>query len=178
MMFPGKETGMPRSPLAASALSLARRSPRRRAQLPGRRAARAAGRFTWTAGRAVLAAALATCLGSLGGCGSGGHRPVGGAATESVLHACGTARTAANVPVRVQVSRGSVACATALRVERDYATAIRDGKAPGNGGGGPVTVDGWTCRGYSTPQVLRTGKASACTEGRNRIVAVLPQPPG
>jgi hypothetical protein len=89
---------------------------------------------------------------------------------------CGTTRTAANVPVHIQIKRGHVSCATALTVERDYATAILHGKAPGNGGGGPVSVKGWTCEGFSTPQVLRTGQASKCVEGRREILAILPAP--
>ena len=46
---------------------------------------------------------------------------------------CGTTRTAANVPVNIQVKRGQVSCSTALKVERAYAAAILAGKAPGCG---------------------------------------------
>jgi hypothetical protein len=89
---------------------------------------------------------------------------------------CGTTRTAANVPVHIQIKHGSVSCATALTVERDYAVAILHGKAPGNGGGGPVSVKGWTCEGFSTPQVLKTGQASKCVQGSDEILAILPAP--
>jgi hypothetical protein len=89
---------------------------------------------------------------------------------------CGTTRTAANVPVHIQIKHGHVSCATALTVERDYASAILRGKAPGNGGGGPVSIKGWTCEGFSTPQVLRTGQASKCVDGSREILAILPAP--
>jgi hypothetical protein len=42
------------------------------------------------------------------------------------------------------VEKGTVACATAATVERDYAAMIAGGRVRGNGGGAPVTVDGWT----------------------------------
>ena len=47
---------------------------------------------------------------------------------------------------------------------------------PGNGGGAPVVVSGWTCQGYDTPEVLRTGNASQCRSGGNAILAVLAVP--
>lgn len=107
------------------------------------------------------------------GCGSSRH-PAAKAAKAVGPTACGTTRTAAHVPVRIQISRGTVSCRTAMTVERDYARAIIDGKAPGNGGGGPVRIDGWTCQGFATPQVLRTGQTSKCVDGSKEILAVLP----
>lgn len=92
------------------------------------------------------------------------------------MKACGDTRTGVNVPVAVTVTRGSVDCATALRVEREYAAAIRAGELRGNGGGAPVTVDGWTCAAYPTAQVLRTGEASECHTASAEVVAVLPPP--
>jgi hypothetical protein len=86
---------------------------------------------------------------------------------------CGLARTAANVPVHVEVVMGHLSCSTALSVEKKYASAIRSGLAPGNGGGGPVKVSGWTCEGYATPVVLHTGKASKCVDGSDEILAIL-----
>ena len=86
---------------------------------------------------------------------------------------CGTTRTGANVPVQIKVSKGTVDCATVLHVEGGYATMIRAGHVPGNGGGAPVAVDGWTCQGYPTPVVLRTGDASECHTGSAEVVAVL-----
>ena len=107
-------------------------------------------------------------------CGGGG----GGAVSHAVARkpvACGTAHTSAGVPVHIQIRRGRVSCTTAMTVEKDYARAVAAGRAPGNGGGGPVKVTGgWTCRGYTTPVVLKTGDASSCRQGAREILAVLP----
>jgi hypothetical protein len=105
--------------------------------------------------------------------------PAGAAATggqAAAGQACGTVDTAAHVPVTVEVPPGTVGCATALRVQADYTRKISAGEAPGNGGGGPVPVDGWICEGYPTPQVLRTGRASVCRRGSVQFYAVLPAP--
>jgi len=124
----------------------------------GGRAARVAG----------LLALLAAGAGLPAGCGS--------AAGAGPGTSCGTTRTAANVPVIIKVTRGTVNCGTALRVENEYAAKIRAGQVPGNGGGAPVTVNGWTCQGYPTPEVLSTGKASQCHTSGAAIIAVLPVP--
>ena len=89
---------------------------------------------------------------------------------------CGTTHTAAGVPVVIKVAKGSVECKTAIQVENDYAARISSGQVPGNGGGAPVVVNGWTCQGYDTPEVLRTGNASQCRSGGNAILAVLAVP--
>jgi hypothetical protein len=102
------------------------------------------------------------------GCGSG--------TKSSAAVSCGTTRTAANVPVHIQVVRGQVSCTTALQVERDYAQDIESGKVPGTGGGAPVQVQGWTCQGFTTPVVLKTGDASKCVRGGSEILAILPTP--
>ncbi len=131
----------------------------------GGRSIRARARPRARAGGMVLVALL---LALVVGCGSAPAKP------KNKVTACGTARTAANVPIRVEVTSGSVSCATALSIERKYAEAIRSGLAPGNGGGGPVKVNGWTCEGYATPVVLRTGKASRCVKDGAEILAILP----
>ena len=87
---------------------------------------------------------------------------------------CGSTQSAAGVPVVIKVIKGSVACSTALSVENRYAALVKSGAVRGNGGGGPVSVNGWTCQGYLTPQILATGDASQCHNGSMRIVAVLP----
>ena len=69
-------------------------------------------------------------------------------------------------------------CTTAMKIERAYAAALASGHAPGNGGGGPVSVQGWVCTGYDTPQILRTGDASKCSKGPSEILAVLAMPSG
>ena len=80
------------------------------------------------------------------------------------------------MPVIIKVAKGSVNCKTAMQVENEYAARIRDGQVPGNGGGAPVVVSGWTCQGYNTPEVLSTGNASQCHTGGTTILAVLPVP--
>lgn len=120
-------------------------------------------------GLAVLVTAAAT------GCGGIGQQSPGPAARARVT-ACGTAKTAAAVPVRVEIVRGHLDCARARAIVRAYADAVRSGLAPGNGGGGPVTVQGWTCQGFATPIVLRTGKTSKCVRSGVEILEVLPPP--
>ena len=126
-------------------------------------------------------AAAAAVLLAVAGCGSAATSsspPAGSGATGSAagMTVCGTTRTAANVPVHIQIARGQVSCATALKVERDYAKAILSGDVPGTGGGAPVRVRGWTCQGFTTPVVLKTGQASKCVLGSKQILAVLPAP--
>ena len=86
---------------------------------------------------------------------------------------CGRARTAAGVPVDVEIV-GRANCHAAMTVERDYSRALASGKVLGNGGGAPVTIQGWICQGYDTPTVLTTGHASACRKHGSQILAVLP----
>ena len=124
----------------------------------------------------LLAAALAAAVTGCGAHASGKRPETGGPTVKTKVTICGTARSAANVPVSVEIASGSVSCNVAMRIERNYARAIRDGKAPGNGGGGPVLVQGWTCEGFTTPVVLKTGKASKCVRAREEILAVLPAP--
>src|SRR5487761_1239022 len=86
---------------------------------------------------------------------------------------CGTPRTAANVPIIVEVEKGSAPCQLAMQVQSGYTARVRAGRVRGNGGGAPVQVDGWTCQGQDTPTTVQTGEASACRKGPTEIVAVL-----
>jgi hypothetical protein len=122
------------------------------------------------AGSLALLALLADGAGLLAGCGSATAAGAGPGAS------CGTTHTAANVPVVIKVAKGTVNCGTALQVENVYAAKIRDGQVQGNGGGAPVAVNGWTCQGYPTPEVLSTGNASQCHTASAAIVAVLAIP--
>jgi hypothetical protein len=131
---------------------------------------RAGGQACIRTGRIVTLVLLLTAAAA--GCSHSGSPPPGAATVTS----CGTAKTAADVPVKVEVARGHVPCRTAKTVEADYASAIRSGKAPGNGGGGPVKVKGWTCQGFATPIVLHTGKASKCVRDGDEILEILPPP--
>lgn len=119
----------------------------------------------------ALTAAAAGCSRSS----AGGH-PSGDSSPHYVA-SCGTAKSAAGVPVQVKVASGHTSCSTAKSVEAAYATAIRSGRAPGNGGGGPVRVQGWTCQGFDTPVVLNTGEASKCVKDGDEILEILPPVP-
>ncbi len=121
---------------------------------------------------ALAAVALVT------GCAAGTAGSAGGSppAARPAGRPCGSSRTAAGVKVLIMVEQGQVACSVAQAVEKAYTEAIASGKVPGNGGGAPVTVQGWVCQGFNTPEVLRTGNASRCTRAGSRILAVLPQP--
>jgi hypothetical protein len=82
------------------------------------------------------------------------------------------------VPVIIEVTKGDVGCSTALSIETSYAALIKNGDVRGTGGGAPVTISGWTCQGYSTPQILQTGDTSQCHTATAQILAVLPVPTG
>ena len=124
---------------------------------------------TSRAGTVVLAAAFAAL--ALAGCGNSAK-----AKSVTSVQSCGTSRTSANVPVQVEVYRGQVSCAVAMTVEKSYAAAIVAGRAPGNGGGGPVTVNGWKCQGFPTPELLKTGDASKCLKDGAEILEILKTP--
>ena len=131
---------------------------------------------------AVLAA-LTGC--ALMGCGAGGSAKPAAATSAAPSpvpaatgHQCGTGKTAAGVPILVEIGHGPVGCAAAMKIERDYAAALASGQAPGNGGGGPVSVKDWVCAGFNTPQILRTGDTSKCSKGPSEILAVLAMPSG
>ena len=132
--------------------------------------------------RAAAAFVMAVITaGAVAGCGSTPGKPSGtqgGTAPSSGPSAtqCGTVRTAAGVPVVIDVQHGSTPCGDALTVERAYTRAVASGKVRGNGGGAPVTIKGWVCQGFPTPQVLATGHASACHKNGAEILAVLPTP--
>lgn len=137
-------------------------------------------RWTRTVSSIAVTAVLLTVL--VTGCGSAGSpsSKSTGAPAKSPgtvgMTACGMTKTAANVPVHIQIARGQVSCATALAIERDYAKAIASGQVAGTGGGAPVHVQGWTCQGFATPVVLKTGEASKCVSGGTEILAILPAP--
>jgi len=100
------------------------------------------------AGLAVLAVAV------LAGCSTA-------ASAGATGTSCGKTRTGVNVPVAIMAGKGTVNCATALRVEQGYAAAIGAGDLRGNGGGAPATVDGWTWE---------------CHTASAEVVSVLPLP--
>jgi hypothetical protein len=119
-------------------------------------------------------AALALVAGCSAASGSGTPAPA--ASSRPPGRNCGNGRTAAGVKVLIMVVRGPAPCATARLVEQRYASALASGEVAGNGGGAPVTLHGWVCQGFSTPEVLRTGNTSRCRKSGSEILAVLPTP--
>jgi hypothetical protein len=122
----------------------------------------------------VSTVAVAGLVGLLAACSSASaaHSPSPGTPGSS----CGTMRTGVNVPSVIKVVKGTVNCGTVLSVENEYSRMIKAGKVRGNGGGAPVQVNGWTCQGYPTPELLRTGNASECHTGSAEVVAELALP--
>lgn len=120
---------------------------------------------------AALGLAVVVMAGTLALSGCGGTK-----SNAAGIQDCGASQTAAHVPVEVKIYRGTVSCAAAMSVEKSYAKAIQEGNAPGAGGAGPVTVGGWTCQGFSTPQLLKTGDTSKCVKKGTEIVEVLKTP--
>src|ERR1700722_7720812 len=98
--------------------------------------------------RAVAAFLLAALTaGAAAGCGpnkgsSSGQS--GGSPAAAPVAQCGKAHTAGGVPVEIDVQKGSASCGTAMAVERAYTRAVASGRVAGNGGGAPVTIQGWT----------------------------------
>jgi hypothetical protein len=122
-------------------------------------------------------AGLLVCAAGLLAGGAGCSSAAGHSSAATAGATCGSTRTAVDVPVLIKVAKGTVNCGVAMRVENEYAAKVRDGQVAGTGGGAPVTVNGWTCQGYSTPELLSTGIASQCHTGSDAIVAVLPPVP-
>jgi hypothetical protein len=117
----------------------------------------------------------AGCSNGAGG-GAGPHGPVTAPSASPLAPprvTCGTAHTAVNVPVTVEVEKGSASCAEAMRIQSGYTGLVESGHLGGNGGGSPVQVDGWTCQGTDTTTTVQTGEASECHKGTTEIVAVL-----
>ena len=114
---------------------------------------------------------LACCAGLLAGCSSATATP--GAAVGTT---CGSTQTGTGVPVVIKVAKGTVDCGLAMQVENEYAAKIKSGQIQGNGGGAPVKLNGWTCQGFNTPQVLSTGDASQCHTASAEILAMLQLP--
>src|SRR5260370_10199618 len=86
--------------------------------------------------RRVAFAALVLAL--TAGCGTHSSPAAIQAGAPTSGTPCGMTRTAANVPVNIQVARGQGSCATALTVARAYARAVSAGQSPGKGGGRPA----------------------------------------
>ena len=122
---------------------------------------------------AAFAATAAFALGLLTMCAACGSSN-GASSGSGPVARCGSTHTAVGVPVEIDVEHGHVTCTLAMSIERGYSEAVAAGKVHGNGGGSPVTINGWTCQGFDTPVVDRTGNTSACRKDSQEIMAVLP----
>lgn len=119
--------------------------------------------------RTVPSIALAACVPLLGACGGGGgaaddttsatppapHSPAPASSSPAPSPSptdklagpgerCGTV-TLSGDRFRLTVRKGRVDCGAARSTFKTYLVKLRSGAAPGNGGGGPVHVHGWTC---------------------------------
>jgi hypothetical protein len=128
----------------------------------------------------VLAVGVAVVTTMAAGCGSNnGGGPSHLAAVPSATPlappraTCGTSHTAVNVPVLIEIEKGSTSCQVAMQIQDGYTGLVKAGRVSGNGGGSPVQVDGWTCQGTDTTTTVQTGEASECHKGTTEIVAVL-----
>lgn len=122
---------------------------------------------------ALVGMAVVAGCGSAHAAGVGLKTSTNSGGAEGKGRSCGQAHTAGHVPVVLAVTSGTVTCSEAQQVEAAYGHDITAGLAPGNGGGGPVPVDGWTCQGLPTPKILRTGQVSKCAKGGSEFDAVL-----
>ena len=99
--------------------------------------------------RAVAVSVLAVLAASvMSGCGDAPGKQSttaasgpGASASSAPAIRCGRARTAAGVPVDVEIV-GQASCHDAMTVERAYSRALASGKVLGNGGGARVTAHG------------------------------------
>lgn len=127
--------------------------------------------------RAAQLIAALSAMALVAGCGSAHAARVGSKTSSGGAGGnCGHASSAGHVPVLLKVTAGTVPCSQAQQIEAAYNHDIMAGMAPGNGGGGPVRVDGWTCRGFPTPHILQTGEVSTCAKDGDRFAALLASP--
>ena len=126
--------------------------------------------------RAVRLVLATLAMALVAGCGNAHAARTGTSSSATVGGSCGKSATAGHVPVTLEVTAGTVPCAQAMQVESAYNHELTAGMAPGNGGGGPVRVNGWTCQGYPTPRVLQTGQVSRCARNGSQFDAVLASP--
>lgn len=113
--------------------------------------------------------ALGAAVAPLSACGtSPGAESTGSASVAGPGTVCGDIRTAAGYPATERIVRGQVSCADVTHVFTDYYAALGAGRAPGNGGGGPVRVDGWVCE--STPATA-SDPTTTCDRGADEITA-------
>lgn len=124
--------------------------------------------------RAVVAMLSLAALLTAAGCGGSSHHTTG---TKAAGVDCGTVKTPAGISADLKVTQGKVDCPQAVSVYRTYFGDLAKGAAPGQGGGGSVTVQGWNCDSYPTPQMQQTGKGGYCSKAGATVTAYITAPP-
>ncbi|GAA0317366.1 hypothetical protein NE235_06130 [Actinoallomurus spadix] len=118
---------------------------------------------------ALLSLPLAALL-TAAGCGSDGRPKV---ATTPPARAvdCGQIDTAGGAPAYLKVTKGSAPCGDAVSVYKAFFAAIAEGKAPGQGSGGALAVQGWSCVIYPSDRIQQDGRGADCTKGGTTVTA-------
>jgi hypothetical protein len=118
---------------------------------------------------AVTSLSLAALL-AVAGCGSG-DKPRVAKTTAAGATQCGV-DTAGDAPAYLKVTKGSASCAEAVSVYRAFFAAIAEGKAPGQGSGGGLAVQGWSCVIYPPDKIQQNGRGADCTKGGTTVTAL------
>lgn len=117
---------------------------------------------------AVLSLPLAALI-TLTGCGSSGKSKPG--RTTAAAAECGKVDTAGGVSAYLKVTRGSVSCGEAVSIYKAFFAEIAAGKAPGQGSGGGLPVQGWSCVIHPPDQIRQNGRGADCTKGGTTVTA-------
>lgn len=118
---------------------------------------------------AVTSLSLAALL-TVPGCGSGG-KPKAGKAAPAGTTQCGRVDSAGGAPAYLKVTKGSASCAEAVSIYKAFFAAIAEGKAPGQGSGGGLAVQGWSCVIYPPDKIQQSGRGADCTKGGTTVTA-------
>ncbi|MCO6011347.1 hypothetical protein NE236_41005 [Actinoallomurus purpureus] len=112
-----------------------------------------------------LAALLAAA-----GCGSG-DKPKAAKTPAAGAADCGKVDAAGGAPAYLKVTKGSAPCADAVSVYKAFFAEVADGKAPGQGSGGGLAVQGWSCVIYPPDKIQQNGRGADCTKGGTTVTA-------
>jgi hypothetical protein len=117
---------------------------------------------------AVTSLSLAALV-TVAGCGSG-DKP-NAAKTTAAATQCGKVDTAGDAPAYLKVTKGSASCAEVVSVYKAFFAAITEGRAPGQGSGGGLAVQGWSCVIYPPDKIQQNGRGADCTKGGTTVTA-------
>ncbi|MFI9271464.1 hypothetical protein ACIGXM_12220 [Kitasatospora sp. NPDC052896] len=115
-----------------------------------------------------LTAGVGTAAAATPGTGTAAQASPSSARLPGTGGLCGELTTAGGYQAAIRVPHGYVTCDTALRVYRQYYKDLRAGRAPGNGGGGPVHVGRWVCQ---SPPYTERYLPATCVRGRTVVTA-------